>query len=197
MSPNAGFALAGPEVPGRRARRRREGPGYPRPILLRLCPRAARGHEPQRLPRGLPQRPGHDRLCGRADDHGDRRACRGRHVEGLAPRPHFPQPHDQALSDHGRLLRHGGHDPAGGQLFPARRAGARGAQADPLPARPGRRRQVVAGRAPQGADGDPADLRACRRRRVEPGVRIAARPVPPRGDGRARSKAATASRCAA
>ncbi len=183
MSPNAGFALAGPESKAS-AWRRREGPGHPRPVLLGLRARAARGDEPQRLSRGLPQRPGHDRLGGRADDRGDRRAGRGRHLEGLPPRPHLPQPHDQALSDDGRLLRHGGHDPARRQLLPARRAGARGAQADPLPARPGRRRQVVARRAAQGADGDPADLRARGRRRTEPGVRIAARPLPPRGDGR-------------
>ena len=41
-------------------------------------------------------------------------------------------------------------------LLPPRRAGPRGAQADPLPARPGRRRQVVARRAAEGADGGAA-----------------------------------------
>ena len=117
---------------------------------------------------------------------------RRRHVQGSAPRPHFPQPHHQGLSFHGRVLRHGGHDPARRELFPARRAGARGAQANPLSPRAGRRRQVVARRAPQDADGDPADLRACRRRRNQPGVRIAARPLPPRNDGRGARRAATA-----
>ena len=119
-----------------------------------------------------------------AHDRRDRRTQDDRHQQGHAARPHLPQPHDQDLSDHDRLLRHGGHDPARRQLFPARRARARRAQAGALSARPRRRRQILARRAAQGADGDAADLRARGRRRTEPGVRIAARPVPPRRDGR-------------
>ena len=62
-------------------------------------------------------------------------------------------------------------------LLPPRRAGPRRAQADPLSARPGRRRQVLARRAPEGADGRAADLCAEGRRRAQPGVRKPARPV--------------------
>ena len=161
-------------------------------LLAGLRARAARGDEPDRLSRGLPRRSGHDGERGRAHDRRDRRAGRRRHRQGPAPRPHLPQPHDQALSLLRRLLRHGRHDRAHRRLLPARRAGARGAQADPLSAWPGRRRQVVARRAAQGADGDAADLRAEGRRRDQPGVRIAARPVPPGDDGRPCSRAATA-----
>ncbi len=63
------------------------------------------------------------------------------------------------------------------ELLPPRRAGPGGAQADPLSARPGRRRQVVPGRAPEGADGGPSDLRAQGGRRDQPGLREPARPV--------------------
>ena len=63
-----------------------------------------------------------------------------------------------------RILRHGRDDRADRQLLPPCRAGPGGAQADPLPARPRRRRQVVSGRAPEGADGGPSDLRAQGRR---------------------------------
>ena len=59
---------------------------------------------------------------------------------------------------------------------------------------PGRRRQVVAGRAAQGADGGPPDLCAEGRRRDQPGVRKPARAVRSRDDGRACWRTATASR---
>ena len=54
--------------------------------------------------------------------------------------------------------------------LPARCARTRGAQADPLSPRSGRRRQVFARRAPQGVDRDAADLCARCRRRTQPGV---------------------------
>ena len=54
-------------------------------------------------------------------------------------------------------------------------AGPGRAQADPLSARPGRRRQVVARRAAEVADGSPSDLCAEGRRRTQPGVRKPAR----------------------
>ncbi len=155
-----------------------------RPVLLRLRAGAARSDEPDRLPRGLPRQSGHDRERGGAHDRRHRRTGHRRHRQGPAPRPHLPQSHHQALSDARRLFRHGRDDSARRQLFPACGAGSRGTQADPLSPGPGRGRQVVAGRAPQGADGDPADLRARRRRRDQPGVRIAARSLPPGDDGR-------------
>ena len=43
---------------------------------------------------------------------------------------------------------------SGSSASSARRAGPGGAQADPLPAGPGRRRQILAGRAAEDADGD-------------------------------------------
>ena len=62
-------------------------------------------------------------------------------------------------------------------VLPPRGAGSRRAQADPLSARPGRRRQVLARRTAQGADGSPSDLRAEGRRRTQPGLRKPAQPV--------------------
>ena len=108
----------------------------------------------------------------------------GRHQQGRAARPHFREPDDQDLSRLRRFLRHGGHDRADRRLFPLCRPGARGAQADPLSARPRRRRQIVAGRAAEEADGAAADLHAEGRRPDQPGLRIAARPVPSRPHGR-------------
>ena len=108
----------------------------------------------------------------------------GRHRQGPAPRPHLPEPHHPHLSGLLGILRHGGDDRADRRLLPPRRAGVGGAQADPLPARPGRRRQVLPRRAPQGADGGGADLRAQGRRRAQPGLREPARPVRPRAHGR-------------
>ena len=98
-------------------------------------------------------------------------------VEGRAPRPHLHEPHDPGLSGLRRILRHGGDDRADRRLLPPRRAGPGGAQADPLPARPRRRRQILARRAAEGADGGQAHLRAEGRRRDQPGLREPARPV--------------------
>ena len=121
---------------------------------------------------------------GRAHDRGDRRADHHRHEQGPSPRQDLSQPHDQGLSDARRLFRHGRHDPARRQLLPARRAGARGAQAGPLSPRARRRRQILARRTAEAVDGDAADLCARGRRRDQPDLRIAARPLPPRRNGR-------------
>ena len=83
----------------------------------------------------------------------------------------------RALSGLRRILRHGRDDRAHRRILPARRPGPRGAQADPLSARPGRRRKIVAGRAAEIADGSPSDLCAEGRRRTQPGVRKPAQPV--------------------
>ena len=68
------------------------------------------------------------------------------------------------------------------ELLPPRLAGSRGAQADPLPAGSGRRRQILARRAAEGADGGASDLCAEGRRRDEPGVRKPAGPVRSRSE---------------
>ena len=59
-------------------------------------------------------------------------------------------------------------------LLPPCRPGPRRAQADPLSARPCRRRQVLARRTAEAADGGPSDLRAEGRRRDQPGLRESA-----------------------
>ena len=136
-----------------------------------------------RIPDALPRGSDHLRHRRRAHGRGDRRAGRDRHLAGCPPRPHLHEPHDQAVSGLLRFLRHGRDDRAHRRLLQARGAGPRGAQADHLPARPGRRRQVLARRAAEGADGKAADLRAEGRRPDQPGVRIPARPVRSRPHG--------------
>ena len=121
---------------------------------------------------------------GRAPAEGDRRAGDGRYQPGPAPRPDLHEPDDQDLSGLRRFLRHGRDDRADRRLLPPRRAGARRAQAGALPAGPGRRRQIVAGRAAEAADGERADLRAEGRQRDQPDLREPARPVRPGHDGR-------------
>ena len=142
-------------------------------------------HVARRLSAGLPLRS--DDVCQRTRAHPGRhrRPRDGGHRQGPAPRPHLHEPHDAALPRLLRVLRHGGDDRAHRVVLPARRAGAGGEEADPLPARPRRRRQVVAGRAPEGPDRTPPRLRAQGRQRPLPGVREPARPLRPRDDGRA------------
>ena len=82
-----------------------------------------------------------------------------------------------------RILRHGRDDRADRRLPAPRRAGSRGAQADHVPAWPGRRRQVIARRTAEGTDGNASHLCAEGRRPVEPGVRKPARAVQPRAHG--------------
>src|SRR3546814_1077331 len=62
-------------------------------------------------------------------------------------------PDDPALQELHQLLWHGRDDRAYRQLPAPRQPGTGGAQADPLPAWPGGRRQVVAGRTAEGVDG--------------------------------------------
>src|SRR3546814_12206752 len=69
-------------------------------------------------------------------------------------------------------------------LLTPRIAGARGAQADSLPARPRRRRQILACGAAEGADGGEPHLCAEGGRRGQPRVRKPALAVRPRRDGR-------------
>ena len=121
----------------------------------------------------------------RAPARRDRRAGDGRHLEGPAARAHLHEPHDPRLSGVRRILRHGRDDRADRRLLPPGRAGAGGAQADPLPARPRRRRKVLARRAHQGADGGAADLRAEGGRGYQPGLREPALPVRSGNDGAA------------
>ena len=144
----------------------------------------AGGDEPAAISPRLPRQPGHVCHCAGAHGGRDRRTDADRHQRRRAPRPHLPQPHNQDLSGLRRFLRHGRHDRADRRLFPLCRAGAGGAQADPLSARAGRRRQVLARRAAEEADGEAADLHAEGRRPDQPGLRIAARPVPSRAHGR-------------
>ncbi len=113
----------------------------------------------------------------RADAEGDRRAGDDRHEPGWASWPHLHEPHDQGLPGVLRFLRDGRDDRAHRRLLPPRRAGARGAQADPLSARPGRRRQILARRAAEAADGERAGLCAEGRQGDQPGLREPARPV--------------------
>ena len=113
--------------------------------------------------------------CGRTAAGGDRRTHDDRHGEGCSPWPDLLEPHHARLSGVRRLLRHGRNDRAHRRVLPARRAGSRRAQADPLSAGTGRRRQVLARRAAQVADGSPSDLCAEGRRRAQPGVREPAR----------------------
>ena len=150
-----------------------------------------------RISRGLPRRSDDVRERARADPGRDRRAARWstRRKDARLGRI-FMNRTIRVYPGLLRVLRHGGDDRADRRLLPPRRPGAGGAQADPLPARPRRRRQVVARRAPQGADGGASDLRAQGRRRDQPGLREPARPVRPRADGRRRSRTATASRAA-
>ena len=118
-------------------------------------------------------------------------------VEGCAPRPHLHEPDHPGLSGVQRILRHGGDDRAHRRLPAPCRAGPRGAQADHVSARPGRRRQIVAGRTAEGADGNASHLRAEGRQRTQPGVRKPAGPVRSRTHGRACWKTATAFRSGA
>ncbi|GJE44235.1 hypothetical protein AEGHOMDF_3423 [Methylobacterium soli] len=145
---------------------------------------ARRGDEPLRVPRCLPRRAADVCERGRAHPRRHRQAGIRRHLEGRPPRPRLHEPDDPDLPGLLRVLRHGGDDRADRLVLPPRRAGARGAQADPLPPRPGRRRQVVARRAPEGPDGGPPHLRAQGRQRGLAGLREPARPVRPRDHGR-------------
>ena len=70
-----------------------------------------------------------------------------------SPRPYLHEPNDPHLSGICRVLRNGGDDRADRQLLPARSAGSGRAEADPLSARPGRRRQIFTGRASEGSRG--------------------------------------------
>ena len=76
-----------------------------------------------------------------------------RHAQRSAPRPDLRQSRHPALSGVPRVLRHGGRDRPDRRVLQACRAGSGRTQADPLPARTGRRRQVVDRRAAEGADG--------------------------------------------
>ena len=142
-----------------------------------LC-RALRAQPRRRaVDRGLPRRVQAQPAClrhrRRADAQGHRRADDGRYAQrrqALAP---VRQQGHQDLSRLRRVLRHGGRDRAGRQLLPPRRPGAGGEEADPLPARPGRRRQELDRRAAQAADG----ARAVLHDQGLAGERVAARPV--------------------
>jgi hypothetical protein len=141
------------------------------PGQIRIFPRG--GHEPARVSGTVQERS--DGLCRgrRASAGGHRRAGAHRYPRRSAAEPHLPEQGHQALSGLRRLLRHGGGHRAPGLLPEARRAGAGGEEADPLPARPGRRRQVVAGGEAQGADAAHPLLR----HQGLAGVRVAAEPV--------------------
>ncbi len=123
---------------------------------------------------------------------GHRRAGAGRYPQRSALEPDLPEQGHPALSRLFRVLRHGGVDRADGVLSQARGPGAGGEEADSLPARPGRWRQVVTGRKAQGADG----ARSLLRHQGLAGVRVAPGPVFA-GRGRRRSwRRTTASRAA-
>ena len=129
------------------------------------------------IPGRLPSRSVDVRQHGGAHDRGHRRAGARRHRQGCAPRAHLHEPHAEGLSGLQGLLRPRGDDRAHRRLLPPRRAGPRGEEADPLPARPRRRRQVLACRSPQGPDGEVPHLRAGHQRRRQPDLREPARPV--------------------
>ncbi len=97
----------------------------------------------------------------------------GRHPARPAPVAHLRQQGDPDLPGVQGFLRHGGADRAGRLLLPPRGAGPGGEKADPLPAGPGRRRQVVDRRAAEAADGAGALLRD----QGLAGERVAAGPV--------------------
>ena len=91
-----------------------------------------------------------------------------------------------------RVLRHGGGDRADRRLLQARGAGPRGEEADPLPAGPGRRRQVLHLRAAEDGDGGTARSTRSRARRSTNRRSASSRP---RSTARC-SSASTASRAA-
>jgi hypothetical protein len=114
-------------------------------------------------------------LCQRRRAHAarHRRAAGGGHPQRPAAVAPFRQQGDQDLSGLCRVLRAGRRHRAGGQLLPPCGAGAGRKEADPLPARPGRRRQELDRRAPEIADAGGAFLRD----QGFAGERVAARPV--------------------
>ena len=101
-------------------------------------------------------------LCHRRRAHArsHRRARDHRHPPRPAPVAHLRQQDDAHLSRVQGFLRTGRADRAGRRLLPACGAGAGRKEADPLPAGPGGRRQVVDRRAPEAADGAGPVLRA-------------------------------------
>src|SRR5271165_6411093 len=117
------------------------------------------------------------RRRGRADAEGDRGTDNDRYEPGRTSWPHLYEPHDQGLPRILRLLRDGGDDRADRRLLPARRAGSRRAQADPLSAGPGRWRQIVARRTAETADGKRAGVCAEGRQGNQPRLRKPARLV--------------------
>src|SRR3546814_3066118 len=82
-----------------------------------------------------------------------RRPPRSTLTDTLFPYTTLFRSDDPGLPQLRRVLRHGRDDREDRQLLPPRIAGARGAQADSLPARPRRRRQILACGAAEGADG--------------------------------------------
>ena len=122
-----------------------------------------------------------ERLLRAIGDVGDRG-----HRTRSSAEPHLRQPHHRPLPGVQRFLRHGGDDRADRRLPAPRLAGAGGAQADPLSARPGRRRQILARRTHQGARGTGAGLRAQGRPGHQPVAGKPARPVRQRRHARDR-----------
>ena len=120
-------------------------------VPVQLLGHARRGNEPRRVSRSVQARPDGVRHRGRAHACRHRRARARRHPQRSAPRPALRQPRHPALPGVPRVLRHGGRDRADRRVLQARGAGSRGEEADPLPAGPRRRRQVVDRRAAQGA----------------------------------------------
>jgi hypothetical protein len=139
---------------------------------------ALRAHTRRRdVPRGLSRRM-QAQPCGvrhrrRAHAQGDRRAAADRHAQRHAAVAPVREQGHQDLSRLRRVLRHGRCDRAGRLVLPPCRAGARGEETDPLPARPRGRRQELDRRAPEAADAG----RALLRHQGLAGERVATRPV--------------------
>jgi serine protein kinase len=93
------------------------------------------------------------------------------------PWPYLYEPHHARLPGLRRIPRHGRSHRAHCRVLPACRSGSGRAQANPLSARPGRRRQIVARRAAEVVDGGSSHLRAEGWRRTQPCVRVTAQPV--------------------
>ena len=115
----------------------------------------------------------------------------GRHAQRPAAVAHLRQQgHQASIPAFAEFYGMEDADRAGRVLLPPRRAGAGRKEADPLPARPGRRRQELDRRAPEAADGAGAVLRD----QGFAGERVAAGPVRHRRGRRRCSRRNTASR---
>ena len=150
--------------------------------IFDLYAQAYESHKQHRMslreyPGRMPRRCVDVRQHGRAHDRRHRRAGARGQRQGCAAGAHFHEPHAQGLSGLQGLLRPGGDHRAHRRLLPARRPGPGGEEADPLPAGPGRWRQVLARRPPEGLDGEMPGLRAGHQRRHQPDLRERARPL--------------------